>query len=50
MKYVTSLLFLMMLTSNVFAHQAVEQDHVKVVGIGVVDQEPDQATLNITKM
>ena len=48
MKYVANLLFLMMLTSNVFAHQAVEQDHVKVVGIGVVDQEPDQATLNIT--
>lgn len=48
MKYVKSLLFFLLLTTCVSAHQAVEQDHVKVVGIGVVEEEPDQATLNIT--
>ena len=48
MKYIVKLLFLILLTTSVSAHQAIEQDHVKVVGIGFIEQEPDQATLNIT--
>ena len=48
MKTIVSLLFLMLFTANVSAHQPVEQDHVKVVGVGEVEKEPDQATLNIS--
>jgi len=48
MKSLASLLFLVLLTVNVYAHEPIEQDHVKVVGVGEVEKEPDQATLNIS--
>jgi len=48
MKALASLLFMILLTANLSAHELVEQDHVKVVGVGEVEKEPDQATLNIS--
>lgn len=48
MKKIASLLFLMLFTANVSAHQSSEQDHIKVVGVGEIEKEPDQAILNIS--
>lgn len=48
MKKLISLLFLMLFATGIAAHEPAEQDHVKVVGVGEIEKEPDQATLNIT--
>lgn len=48
MKLLTSLLFLLLTANVTLAHQSIEQDHVKVIGVGEIEKEPDQATLNIS--
>lgn len=48
MKTIANLCLLLMLSMSVSAHNSIEQDHVKVVGVGEVEQEPDQATLSIS--
>ena len=48
MKMIANLLCLMLLAASASAHQSIEQNHVKVVGVGEVEKEPDQATLNIS--
>ena len=47
-KTMSGLLLSVFLLSPVAAHTAPEQDHIKVVGVGSIEEEPDQATLNIT--
>jgi uncharacterized protein YggE len=49
MKTYLLLFAVLILSVDVLAHEvAPEQDHVSVVGFGEVEQEPDQATLNVS--
>lgn len=49
MRYFTTLVFFYLFSLSILAHDAgPQQDHIAVVGVGEVEQEPDLATLSIT--
>lgn len=49
MRYFICLFFYCLFSSSIWAHEVgSQQDHIAVVGVGEVEQEPDLATLSIT--